>query len=168
MFNQIVQKYKNLKIQNLITIGCDPSKESFNLTLMYLNPRDTLTIMYKQRVKIFCQRGKKFVKVDLRDSIQSAQNILYTVNMEDASNPLNYKRLSSHLASQLLSPFFNIDAIQHNPIEHLLYDLLSDIDPLIWNRLAKTNKWFNQNKSINLVECNQKYQIDINIDVMKV
>ena len=69
MFNQIVSKYKNLKIQNLITIGCDPSKESFNLTLMYLNPRDTLTIMYKHNVKIFCQRGKKFIKVDLRDSI---------------------------------------------------------------------------------------------------
>jgi hypothetical protein len=99
VFNQIVSKYKDLKIQNLITIGCDPSKESFNLTLMYLNPRDTLTIMYKQRVKIFSLRGKKFVKVDFRDSRQYGKNILYTVNMENASNPLNYQRLSSHLAS---------------------------------------------------------------------
>jgi hypothetical protein len=50
-FQQAFSKYKNLKIQNLITIGCDPSKEPFYLTLMNLSPSDTLTIMYKDHME---------------------------------------------------------------------------------------------------------------------
>jgi hypothetical protein len=68
-FSHTFSKYKNLKIKNLVTIGCDPNKEPFNLTLNHLNPLDTLTIMYKYQVKDFKKMTKKFVKADLRDPI---------------------------------------------------------------------------------------------------
>ena len=71
-FSQVFSKYKNLKIQNLITIGCDPNKEPYNLILNNLDPPDTLTIMYKYHVKDFKKMRKKFVKADLRDPIYSA------------------------------------------------------------------------------------------------
>jgi hypothetical protein len=71
-FYKIFSKYKYLKIQNLITIGCEPSKDPFYSTLMYLKPLDTLTIMYKDHMGEVQQRGKNFVKVDLEDPIYSA------------------------------------------------------------------------------------------------
>lgn len=76
--------------------------------------------------------------------------------------------LSSQAASQLLTQFFNIGVHQKNPINFPLCSQLSEIDPVIWNRLAKTNKYNRYKQSFNIIQCNEKDEIHIMIDVSRV
>ena len=76
--------------------------------------------------------------------------------------------LSSQAASQLLTPFFNIGVHQKNPTDFPLCSRLSEIDPVIWNRLAKTQKVISFKQSFNIIQCNEKDKIDIMIDVSRV
>ena len=68
----------------------------------------------------------------------------------------------------MLTPFFNIKNHHQTPISYLLCNLLSDIDPVIWNRLAKTSRYNNYSQSFNIIQCNESDNIESRIDVSRI